>query len=56
MAKFLRMMMLVIISCTLANAAQTPDEPPKLSGKVSLVRGSIRSMTSFSSTRSADAI
>jgi hypothetical protein len=42
MAKFLRMMMLVIISCTLANAAQTPDEPPKLSGKVSLVRGVLK--------------
>jgi hypothetical protein len=52
MAKFLRMMMLVTVTtmlpaaaffgCALAKAADTQDEPTKLSGKVSLVRGVLK--------------
>jgi hypothetical protein len=36
------MMTMVILSCALAKAAQMPDEPSSLSGKVSLVRGVLK--------------
>jgi len=44
MAKFLKVivMTMVITSCALANAAQVPDEPAKLSDKISLVRGVLK--------------
>jgi hypothetical protein len=48
MAKFLTMMMVIMlpavgfIGCALAHAADAQDEPPRLSSKVSLVRGVLK--------------